>query len=282
MFKKLKKYSFIAIITLSLLGCEDNELVSINTKSGSIQTFIKFSKSTSPLDVNFDTGVGSIEVGLDVSTASDTDRTVNLSLVSTDAPDGSFSFPSTVTIPAGSYNTSFVVEGVKVNDLTTATNQINIKIDSFTDSNTNISSSNHTVEIKLVCPIGDLYKGNYRITVNSPGVFGAGTYGADGTVVELREGATPTQRVFDADYFNDSRFNREFILNFVCNSIEIPYQDHAVGCGGNDVNLSTGPSSNKGSYNTADDTSFTVILTDNVDSDCGGGPVEASYTFTKM
>lgn len=274
------KLSYIILLsTILLFNCKKQENLVFDNVNG--QTLISFGQSTSNLRVVIN-DVGSVDIPINVSTVSNTDRTARVSVVSSTAPAGTFSVPATVVIPAGSYNGTLTVSGTDTTELTTEQKNIQIKFDSFDGSNVHLDS-NHTINIFQVCPVqSNLFVGRYSITVNSPGVFRAGTYGATGTVVELSVGATSTQRVFRANYFNDTRFNRQFILNFVCNTIEIPYQDHNVGCGGNSVNLSTGPATNKGIYSTTDDSSFTVILTDNVDSDCGGSPVEARYTFTKL
>lgn len=160
---------------------------------------------------------------------------------------------------------------------------------SFTNTNANANiiseqayASPFLYNAAVVCPVDPAtFTGSYEVTIVSAGVFGAGTYGADGVIVELVEAGA--NRTFTADYFNDSRFNREFTLGFTCGSIIVPTIDMAVGCAGNSVNLVTGPpTGDAGTFDPMDDSTFTVNITDNVDSDCGGTPVQASYIFTKV
>lgn len=160
---------------------------------------------------------------------------------------------------------------------------------SFTNTNTNPNiiseqafASPFLYNASVVCPVDPTtFIGSYEVTIVSPGVFGAGTYGADGVIVDLVENGS--SRTFTADYFNDSRFNREFTLELTCGQVIIPRIDMAVGCAGNSVNLVTGPPEGEnGVFDPLDDSTFTVNITDNVDSDCGGTPVQASYIFTKI
>lgn len=272
----MKKYLAILIMAVFVISSCDEEPLVFDNISG--QTLVNFSSSSVDMPVVID-GTGSVDVTINVTTEATSDRTIGVTVVSesTTADPNSYSV-GTLVIPAGSFNGVLTITGTDVNVETDAEALV-LALDT---SSGILTDGNLTVSIFQICPIPTTsFIGNYSITVVTAGVFGASTYGA--ADVSLSVGANSTQRVFTGDYFEDSRFNREFILNFICNEIVTPYQDQNVGCGGNDVNLSTGPSAaENGVYDGTDDSSFTVIVSDNVDSDCGGGPVQASYIFTKL
>ncbi|MGB5943702.1 MAG: hypothetical protein WBG71_12540 [Leeuwenhoekiella sp.] len=274
--KNFLKY-VAAITAIVIIGCSDEEALIFDGNSG--QTLVAFENTTSQLDVVIN-DEGSLTVNVDVTTISSMDRTFNIvvNMEETEVAAGAYTVPGSVTIPANSYNGSFTINAVDV-DVEVAPKKLVLSLVPPAGA---VTGSDLVIDVQQVCPLDETkFVGDYMVTVNQPGVFGAGTFGASGTVVTIS--ADGTTRSFDAFYFEDTRFNRTFNFNFSCNEVVVPYTDQAVGCGGNNVNLSTGaPAGANGSYDPSDDTSFTVNLTDNVDSDCGGAPVQASYTFTKV
>lgn len=273
----MKKYLFLlALGMFALYSCDEEPLIFDNVGG---QTLVNFASSSVDLPVVID-ATGSVEVGINVSTVSDSDRTFPVSVVTdaTDADPNSYSVGS-VTIAAGSYNGVLTINGTDVNVETTAKSLV-LAFDTAGDI---VTDGNLTVSVFQICPIpAASFTGNYRVETITAGVFGASTYGGDGNIVTLSVGSSSTQRVFDANYFEDGRFPRTFRLNFICNEVVTPFQDHLVGCGGNDVNLNTGPANMFSTYDPSDDSEFIVNVTDNVDSDCGGSPVQASYRFVKQ
>ena len=268
---------FSLVAALVFTSCEQQENVQFDNKNG--KTLVNFATNAIDLPIIVN-ATGMVSVPFEVSTVSDLDRTYTVSVVADETTAGtpSYSFGD-ITIAAGDYNGALIINGTDV-DVDTTAKDLVLKI---TEGENYVAGANLKVSVFQVCPVDiDKFLGMYRITTISAGVFGAGTYGASGSVVELKVGPTnDLQRVFNGDYFEDSRFNRTFELNFVCDEIVTPYQDHAVGCSA--IGLDTGPStSGNGAYSNADDSSFTVKVTDNFSSDCGGGPVQAEYRFTKI
>ena len=139
----------------------------------------------------------------------------------------------------------------------------------------------------VVCPVdAELFVGAYDLVSVVPGLFGDPVF-VEGTV-ELSVGETSTQRVFSAVYLVDiGQGPREFSFDFVCgNVIPGPDQASGLGCAGGD-GLAIGPPEegvDPGNYDfvTLDDSTFNIVLTDNVRSDCGGGPVVAEVRLTKQ
>ena len=273
----MKKY--LAILTMgltALYSCDENPFVFDNVGG---QTLVNFARTSVDLPVVID-ATGVAEVPVNVSTVSKSDRTFNLKVQKGTTADPKSYTVGTVTIAAGAYNGVLTINGKDVN-VETDPKQL---ILGFETSGGIVTDGNLTVKVFQICPIKKTaFTGAYKVETITPGFNSKSTYGGDGNIVTLKVGETGTQRVFEANYFEDSRFKRKFQLNFVCNEIVVPYQDHEVGCRGNNVNLSTAPATgDNGKYNPNDDSSFTVNLTDNADSDCGGKPVQASYRFVKQ
>ena len=70
-----------------------------------------------------------------------------------------------------------------------------------------------------------------------------------------------------------------FNFSLLCGNVQVPTgQATGVGCGGT---TTLGPAANVGSYDPSDDSSFTLIITDDETNNCGGGSFEAAFVLTK-
>jgi len=277
----MKKIIYSSLFSLLLLftSCGEFENVVFDAESG--QTLVSFGAASADLQIEVD-ATGEVVIPITVTTSAAAERTFNVSIVeeATTAFSSSYTVGS-IVIPANAFVGSLTITGTDDGQITTTPRPLVLAIQGADGI---VTGGNITVNVLQICPVDDsFFLGEYRVTTISPGVFGASTYGGDGNIVTLEVGANGLARVFTANYFEDGRFPREFQFSLVCNEIIVPFQDHLVGCGGNDVNLNTGPSmTGNGTYNATDDSSFTVKLTDNFDSDCGGTPVQAEYLFTKV
>ncbi|WP_299012232.1 hypothetical protein [uncultured Polaribacter sp.] len=264
---------------LLLVGCGEREEVVFDAVNG--QTLVAFSRTTAELQIAIG-ATGTLELPVSVTTQSEIDRTFEVSVVAEESTASVTSYTvNPIVIPANSFIGSITIDGVDDMNITTTPEKLVLKI---TEVEGIVPGGNLEIDVLQICPVAEtLFVGEYTVTTISPGVFGASTYGGNGNVVTLAiDESNPLGRTFTANYFEDGRFPRTFEFALVCNEVLVPFQDHLVGCGGNDVNLNTGPSTTgNGTYNVEDDSSFTIKLTDNVDSDCGGAPVQAEYLFTK-
>jgi len=249
------------------------------------QTLAYFDGTSANLEVEINS-TGVITIPVNVSTLSSSDRAVNVSVnpTGTTATTGQYSFSGAVTIPANSYFGSFELTGIDDGLDTTGTTLV-LQIDGV-DGGVG-SPRGYTVSIKEICPIAaTVFVGDYTIEFITPGVFGLGALGDDGSTVTLEVGSSSTARTFDSFYLGDSRFPRTFGFELSCNKIIFSGIDTEVTCTqGDGINLVLGPPSagNEGVYTSGtDDASFTINLTDNVDSDCGGAPSQSSYRFVKQ
>lgn len=275
--KKINIYILSLVVLLFSTSCEEDLLIFDNVNG---QTLVTFDVTNTNLPIVID-DVGSVDVTVNVTTVSSVDRTYTLT-VDTDnstAAAETYSVPSSVTIAAGDYNGTFTITGTDIN---VETDPETLLINLSPEDGSAITEGTLTVSVFQICPVTAAFTGTYEIEVLSAGVFGAGTFGGTGETVEISVGSAELERTFSAAYFQDARFVRDFTFTLVCNEVIVPYTDMLVGCGGNDVNLSIGPATTPGTYDPDDDSSFIINLTDNVDSDCGGGPVQASYRLTKV
>jgi len=104
----MKKYilTITTVLTLLLVGCEPKEVL----YDGS-QTLAYFENNTAVLGVPINDMSATVEVQFSVSTLSNVDRNVTIEVVAdaTTALPTMYNFDTTVTVPAGSYTSSFIV-----------------------------------------------------------------------------------------------------------------------------------------------------------------------------
>lgn len=137
----------------------------------------------------------------------------------------------------------------------------------------------------VVCPVGpDEFIGDYTVVNNSPGVLGFNVF-AEGGTVTMVAGETSVDRNFDFIYLPDAGVGQPadtFLYQLVCNQVIVPPNQSTNLTCGTGLTIGPAPSGDVGSYTTGDDSVFTIIFTDNVQSDCGEGPMDVMATFTKQ
>ena len=125
----------------------------------------------------------------------------------------------------------------------------------------------------------DQFIGEYTLATTATGIFGSAVF-VNGTVT-ISMGATPTDRTFlGTPYPEFGAFPAmDFNFSLLCGNVQVPAgQDTGVGCGSS---TTLGPAANVGSYDPADDSSFTIIITDDEAGSCGS-PFEAAFLLTKI
>lgn len=281
----MKKYLYFLLTLAGLLISCDEDVVIYDGVNG--QTYARFSRNLVDLAVVFDSS-SDTQIPIQLSTLSDTERTVSVEVVSTGAeneasPD-QYEFSGTVVIPANSYsgNLSFtgIDSGIEIGETKTVTLQI-ADISGDPDARRD-ALSRTTVNMFQVCPVeSDFFIGEYQLTTTVPGIFGINTF-ADGVVILEQGESSSDARKFSAFVYPDFGTFGPFTFNFtlVCGTVLVPTgQDTGIGC---DINTRLGPSNSKGGYEAGDDS---VLVIDFLDDEGGfscGAETPASITLTKI
>jgi len=149
--------ALIAIFTLFLSSCEEKEVL----YDGS-QTLAYFQGNGQQLAVPIDEQSATITIPINVSTLSDSDRTINISVneARTTATPDMYTFQTSVVIPADTYFTSFEIQGLQ-NNLSQEGDLLTLQIDSVDDGGVG-SPTNYEVLIIQTCPfVFDRYIGTF-------------------------------------------------------------------------------------------------------------------------
>ncbi|MDY8134140.1 hypothetical protein [Aquimarina sp. 2201CG5-10] len=270
----MKKYFLIAMLmTIVLSSCEEDKIIF----DGS-QTLVAFSSNTVDLPIEID-ATGSVDITVNVTTLSTSERTFNVTVVEDETTAGasSYSFGS-IVVPANAYNGTFTINGVDDN-VTTTPEKLVLRINEGPDYVTETESL--TVNVFQVCPVDEaLFTGMYRIDEITPFLPFSGPTLDNGGIIEVT--ADGLTRVFNTVNFPNFCSNPiPFTFNLVCNETVVPVQNTNCAC-----NTGTdwfGPStSGHANYDPNDDSVFEVTFSNDVQNDCGSGPVQTTYRFTKQ
>lgn len=281
MRNKLILLMLLAVTTF--ISC-DEEIVNYDNING--QTLVKFDEAAvKALNVEIN-NQGSVELTLTVSTVSTTDRTVNISLASSDIPEADLDFSDVITIPAGEYAGTF---SLTVQDSGLAIGEefdVVFNIDGLSGAdNISIPSPNQTIRATIVCPVPDDFMvGEYEIAdLNATVGPGNGTENFAAGVVNISVGESSTQRVFTSAVlpaFNSDIEN--IVINLSCDVFQLGEVVPGLACT-TGVPYIFGPTSraNSGTYNVnAGDDLFVIEYVEDVNGSCGG-PFSSSFILTK-
>jgi hypothetical protein len=166
----MKKLSIILFLFSAVLVSCEPEYPMYDNVGG--QALVKFEASTVDLPIPR-TGTETISIPISVSTISNTDRTVTVSLVpeETTLDAANFSFTGVVTIPANSYTGMLEVTGKNANLVIGEVETITFKIDGLSAGDFSASDATVTVRGFLSCAY-------------DPTEF-VGTYSANGGAYEV-------------------------------------------------------------------------------------------------
>ena len=175
-----------------------------------------------------------------------------------------------------------------------------------TDVNGNVASGSFFVSpfiytTRVVCPVeAGTFVGDYNVEQVTSSIFGYDTFDPDGggvilTLVEGDEDGiaagtidTPevggTQRAFDADYLAALGFGNTvtYLLNYVCGVVTLnPAGFTGVACGGVSIELGV-PLGPPGVYDFQDDSSFVLVILDDVTNSCGTGSPDVTLNWSRQ
>ncbi len=271
------------LIGFFFASCGDADTTVYNGDASN-QTFLSFSSAVYNFPIEID-ATGSLDVILNSTTVQDFDRTFPITIVAeeTTADPLTYTLPSSVTIPAGSYQGILHLDGVD-NGLEEA------RVLTITFENTQegavLDSNKAIINVKQFCPIEPgKFEGNYRLEQTSaPSGFGPAF--DDQTVSIARIGdENSVTRQFSGIYLESAGGSSDLVFTFdlLCGLATInQIGDSGLSCDG-ETNITIGPSANAGSYDPEDDSEFFVTFTEFVtDGGCGQGPVQTTLKFTKL
>ena len=277
----MKKLFFLITTMLILVSCDDDQRVIYDTENG--QTLVAFNVPSVNLPIVID-DVGSVDVQINVTTASPQDRSFPVEVVtsSTTAPTGSYSVPSTVTIPANQFTGTLRINGIDENVETTPT----VLIVKIGEGSEHIASTRTLrVSVFQVCPIPDTFLiGTYLLEqISGISPFGITAFGTQ--VVQVTSKG-PTTRTFNYAYDPGGFESPYFMdLELVCNEFSISGTiqpgNGTLGCGSGSIGQSTGDVAS--TYDVSDDSIITLNVADfSPDAGCGTGSSQLVVRLTKQ
>ncbi|SNR17090.1 hypothetical protein [Tenacibaculum jejuense] len=282
MIKKISLYILVLASTI-LAGCDPTENVIFDVNNG--QSLAKFTTGDQTIPVPDSGATAIISVG--VSTVSDTDRRVTLSIdaANTTATTAAYTInDATAVIPAGEYIANIEIDANFTGVPVTGFADLVVNIDGVEGAELEEDLSNK-VSFFRFCPFenGATFLGDYRLETQVLGIFGSTTL-TDG-VVTISQGATVADRVFTSiPYPGLGSFSPVNIgFSLICDDIVFsPIDDIGVGCsGGNAFAPST---ANASTYTANDDSELVINFIDDARGQCAGGgaPVEVQIRLVKM
>ena len=147
----------------------------------------------------------------------------------------------------------------------------------ITKSGTTYSMESVGLPNNLGIPADGTFAGEYTVATTVGGQFGP-AFDGDVTIVDTGNGT----RTFEGDW-NGFGVIVEYGFAFDATCGTVTFDDNyytGLGCAGG-PGIEHGPSSNAGTIDPTDDSVFSITYTENVLSDCGGVPTDATITFTK-
>lgn len=283
----MKNIFKLLLVGLLAASCGDVEPVTFNGQEGG-PTFLSFSKSVYSLPIERD-GVGSVEITLNSSTLSSVDRTYNFELVPNTsllaANPATYTIPGSITIPAGQYSGTAVVNGVDGGLVDATRKNFAIRMNNIPEDE-DFDSDTASFIVYEVCGLGAPFLGQYeveQITAASPNtgvdIITEGIY-------TLTEGETVYDRYVTFEpYAGFGLPDANLLITFNCDDLNMfGTYDTELGCpdDAEGVSIAFGSTDNPGDYNIDDDSTFDLIVTENLESACGGSPREVVIRFTKV
>jgi hypothetical protein len=285
----MKKLSLL-LLSIIVFSCGEHEDVIYDPNTST--TFAFFSTTSTAMEVYLGDAPSSEQITVGVSTLSSQDRTVTLSVdedLST-ATVGSYDVDLEVTIPANEYFGTSNVTAI-TDELTLCTTaSVLLKIDSVSDGGV-VSTSAHSIGMtKNENPLPDDFAvGEYTLTFNGGGIAAAGNapVWGDGTVVEIAQGSSNSERIFTVLCYPSFGFGQpetDYSFELVCGIAslngEINNTSTGVGCSAAG-NVSLQSVSSTGTFDAQDDSTFTLMFNEDVGGVSCGAEGTTSYTFTK-
>jgi len=269
------KILFVFFTTIFITSCGENEFTTYDDSIA--KPLIGFSNTTAALPVS-ERSSTTIQIPVDVSTTSSSERTFPVSVESTELDPSAYSL-GVITIPANSYNGTLEVTGDDVN-VSTEVIELLVKI----DENDDYTFSNGTISIEVF--EDNPFTGEYLIEQITDIPDGVGATLGNQTIVSIKaSGDNAEFRSFET--VNYPNFCPSTLISFTFelkndNTISLPLQPTSCGCGGSANYFDFfGPAITPSTYDIDNDEVFEVSFTEDTRSTCGS-PLQTTYRFTKQ
>lgn len=282
----MKNIFKLLLVSLIFTACEDVEPTVYNSSnSAPTNTFLSFSRTVYSLPIVRD-AEGTLTITLNSSTVSSVDRTYGLEILDTPelttADPSTYTFPTSITIPAGSYQGTAVVTGVD-NGVTDEVKTIDFIITGLNGESIDVNQI--TINVAEVCPLQDDFTGQYvfnQLTAPVNGPSGPIHLFPQGQVVTVEMGESEFERVFTGilwpTFFNE-QVDFTFTLN--CGAVNVSTFDLGYGCvDGGPFTIAQG--SPTGSYDTEDDSVITITVSEDATASCLSAARNVTFTLTKV
>lgn len=298
--KNIYRLLLVGILIMGYHSCDETiEPVIYDGNSETNQTLLSFPATIFNLPVAID-DTGSVTITLNSSTKSSTERTFNISLINeadvedpetdpfTTANPLTYTLPSTVTIPADSYQTTITINGEDNNLVETAAKQIVFQLEGLSESD-NMDNNLVIVNIFEVCPVpAGTFSGNYLMEQLTPINPCDGVLMFENQVIEI-VATGDTSRSFSAIYLEGISATFPAIpisFSLVCNEMIVGVSSSTLSCraGGAPPSINFGPAMNPSTYTVTDDSIFEVTISEyyTEDGGCGCTPYDTTFRFTKQ
>lgn len=279
--KILFKLLFVALI---FTACEDVEPIIYNGNVEQNGTLLGFSRAAYNLEIERD-ATGSLDVIVNSSTASPSDRTYTVTVTISDAENAAnpdtFTVPATVTIPANEYQGILTITGVDNGLVDVERRSFTITLGGLTDEM--YDSNTATIFVYEVCEIFADFTGTYNVTSGPDPVVGNNKFIPDG-VYEITAPTTYTRQFTATPYAPQySQSEYDVVISFTCGATTISAEYFTtLACASHPgLFLGVEPASG-GTYNPDNDSSFTVVVRANPELTCGAPAANQTYIFTKV
>ena len=287
----MKKLIFLILAVSTVFVSCDEEIVQFDNING--QTLVKFDEpniKSLPIEINNN---GSVDLVLSLSTIATVDRTISISLVSSEIPDSDFDFNSTITVSAGEYTGIFTVSAVDNGLVVGEDYELVFSLDNIEGSGDNVTFQNdtQTISASIFCPIpSDFMVGEYEIEdINAAIGPGNGTQNFPVGVVTLVAGGADNDFAANQRFFSSAvlpAFNNEIetvVINLNCDVFQLGDVAPGLQCTADVPYIFTGtPREDSSVYNLeGSDALFVIEYIEDPDGSCGG-PFDSSFILTKV
>lgn len=283
----MKNIFKLLLLSLVFVACDDVEDTIYNSDGAQSDTFLSFSRTVYTLPIERD-GVGEVALVLNSSTVETFDRTYNITLDTTltTADPLTYTLPSTITIPAGSYQGTAIITGVDDNLVEATPRPVVITLTGLTDEFVDIATA--TINVREVCSVTAPFVGSYvvsQITEPIPVNDGLPVF-TEGSVVEITIPADGSafDRTFAADVYPaigpGSTFNFNFILS--CGNTNLTnFIDYGNGCSDVTLTFDAAAEGSESTYDPEDDSVFELTFTEDSSNSCNS-TTQTTIRFTKV